>query len=48
MPGEVPGTIHFLQEAFSIADTDVRQALENPVEYLRSLFGERLRDSSVW
>jgi amidase len=48
IPGEEPGTIRFLQDAFSIADTDVRQAVQNPVECLRSLFGERLRDSSVW
>ncbi len=46
--GEEPATIHLLQEAFSIADPDVRQALEDPVRSLRSLFGGRLRDSSVW
>jgi amidase len=46
--GEEPATIHFLLDAFSIADTDIRQALQNPLECLRSLFGERLRDSSVW
>jgi amidase len=44
---EEPGMIHYLQEAFSIVDSDVRQALEVPVRGLRSLFGERLRDSSV-
>ena len=44
---EEPATIHFLQEAFSIADPDVQQALKNPVRRLRSLFGRRLRDSSV-
>jgi amidase len=48
IPDEEPGTIHFLQEAFSIADPDVRQALEDPVRRLRSLFGRRLRESSVW
>jgi amidase len=47
-PGEEPGTIHLLQEAFTIADPDVQQALENPVQRLRSLFEGRLRDSSVW
>jgi amidase len=45
--GEEPGTIHLLEEAFSIADTDVRQALEDPVRNVRSLFGGRLRDISV-
>src|SRR5215211_8463356 len=47
IPGEDAGTIHLLEEAFSIADPDVRQALEEPVQRLRSLFGGRLRDSSV-
>jgi amidase len=44
---EEPGTIHLLKEAFSIADPDVRQALEDPVRRLRTLFGGRLRDTSV-
>jgi amidase len=48
IPAEEPGTIHFLQEAFSIADPGIRQGLEDPVRRLRSLFGERLRDTSVW
>jgi amidase len=48
MPGEEPGTIHYLQEAFSNADPDVRQALEDPVQRLRSHFGIHMRDSSVW
>ena len=47
-PGEHAGTIHLLEEAFSIADPEVRQALEDPVQRLRSLFGGRLRDTSVW
>jgi amidase len=48
IPDEEPGTIHLIQEAFSIADPDVRRALEDPVRRLRSLFGRRLRESSVW
>jgi amidase len=48
IPGEDAGTIHFLEETFSIADPDVRQALEKPVQRLRSLFGWRLRDTTVW
>jgi amidase len=48
IPGQDAGTIHLLEEAFSIADPDVRQALEDPVRRLRSLFGRRLRDSSLW
>jgi amidase len=46
-PGEEFGTIHLLKEAFSISDPDVRQALEDPVRGLRSLFGGRLRNTSV-
>ena len=46
-PGEGPSTIHLLKEAFYIADPAVRQALEDPVQRLRDLFGGRLRDTSV-
>ena len=46
--GEEPGTVHYFQEAFSIADPNVRQALEDPVQRLRNIFGRRMRDSSVW
>jgi amidase len=46
--GEEPGTIHLLKEAFSIADPDVRQALGDLVRRLRSFFGGRWRDTSVW
>ena len=46
-PGEEPSTIHLLKEAFYIADPAVRQALEDPVQRLRDLFGGRLRDTSV-
>lgn len=42
-PGEEPATIHLLEEAFSVADPDVRQALEEPVGRLKDLFGGRLR-----
>jgi amidase len=48
IPGEELGTIHLLREAFSIADPDVRQALEDPVQRLERIFGRRTRDTSVW
>jgi amidase len=48
IPGEELGTIHLLREAFSVADPDVRQALEDPVQRLGSIFGRRTRDTSVW
>lgn len=44
---EEPVTIHLVEEAFAVADTDVRQALEEPVRCLRSLFGGRLRGTSI-
>jgi amidase len=44
---EEPGTIHLVTEAFSVADPDVRQALEEPVQHLRNLFGGRVRNTSV-
>jgi amidase len=46
-PSEEPGTIHLLEEAFSVADPDVREALEEPVHRLRGLFGGRLRETSL-
>ncbi|HEY0127546.1 MAG TPA: amidase [Rubrobacteraceae bacterium] len=46
-PGGEPATILLLQEAFSVADPDVRQALEEPVRRLTELFGGRLRVASL-
>ncbi len=37
---EEPGMIHLINEAFSVADPEVRQALEEPVQHLRNLFGD--------
>jgi amidase len=47
VPGEEPGEIHLLQEAFSIADLDVRHALEDPVRRLKGLIGGDMNDTSV-
>jgi hypothetical protein len=38
-PGEEPGTIHLLEEAFSVADPNVREVLEEPVHHLKGLSG---------
>lgn len=46
-PDEEPGTIHLLEEAFLIADPDVRQALESQARRLGSILGGRLRETSV-
>ena len=42
-----PDTIHVIQEAFALADPDVQQALLESVRYLRNLFGERVRETSL-
>jgi amidase len=47
IPDEEPGTVHILEEAFSIVDPDVQHALEDSVRRLGSLFEGRLRDTSV-
>jgi amidase len=44
---EEPATIHLLEEAFSLADPDVGQALEGPVGRLQKLFGGRVRAASL-
>ncbi len=47
VPPEEPATIHLLREAFSIADSDVREVLDSSVQRLRNLFGRRLRVTSL-
>ena len=47
IPGEEQGEIHLLEEAFSIADPDVRHALEDPLCRLRGLVGEHMHDTSM-
>ncbi|MGH3144879.1 MAG: amidase family protein, partial [Rubrobacter sp.] len=44
---EEPAKVYLLEEAFSVADPDVRRALDEPIRHLRDLFGGRLRDTSV-
>ena len=46
-PHEEPSTIHLLREAFSVADPEVRRALDPSMERLGHLFGERLRETSL-
>lgn len=45
--GRRPGTIHLVREAFELADPDVRQALQVPIQRLRDRWGERVRDISL-
>src|SRR5216110_1277796 len=42
-----PKTIHVIQEAFELADPDVRQGLLESVRCVRNLFGERVRETSL-
>jgi amidase len=41
------GTIHLVAEGFAGADAEVREALNGPVEALRRLYGNRLRETSL-
>jgi amidase len=47
LPGAVPGRVHLIHEAFALADPEVRDALDEPLRLFRSLFGTRLRDTSL-
>ena len=47
VPHNEPSTVHLLREAFSVADPEVRRALDPLLERLRHLFGERLRETSL-
>jgi len=42
-----PATIHLLREAFAIADPDVQEALSEPLQRLREIFGGIVRESSL-
>jgi len=42
-----PETIHLISEAFAVADTDVQEALSEPVRRLRETFGRAVREVSL-
>jgi amidase len=42
-----PTTIHLIREAFALADPDVQEALSEPLQRLRELFGGAVRESSL-
>jgi amidase len=42
-----PDKIHLINDAFAVADAEVRTALSEPVRYLRDFFGERVREVSL-
>jgi amidase len=42
-----PTVIHLIPEAFALADTDVQEALSEPLVRLREIFGGAVRESSL-
>lgn len=42
-----PATIHVIQEAFALADANIREALTEPLRRLRQIFGNVVRESSL-
>jgi len=42
-----PTTIHLIREAFALADADVQEALSEPLQRLREIFGGAVRESSL-
>jgi amidase len=40
-------TIHLIREAFALADADVQEALSEPLQRLREIFGVAVRESSL-
>jgi amidase len=42
-----PRTIHLIREAFALADPAVREALSEPLQRLREIFGGAVRESSL-
>jgi amidase len=42
-----PHTIHLVTEAFDLADSDVRTALEPAIDRIKHLFGEKVRPTSL-
>ena len=42
-----PPTIHLIREAFALADSDVQEALLEPLRQLHEIFGSAVRESSL-
>ena len=47
MSSNKPATIHLIREAFDLADADVQQSLSEPLQRLREIFGDAVRESSL-
>ncbi len=46
-PASSPCKVHLIHEGFALADTDVQQAMLEPVRRLRDFFGERVQELSL-
>ena len=42
-----PTAIHLIREAFDLADADVQESLSEPLQRLREIFGDAVRESSL-
>jgi amidase len=42
-----PANVYLLSEAFALADAEVRQALDPPIDRLRRILGSRVRETSL-
>jgi amidase len=42
-----PATIHLIREAFDLADADVQESLSEPLQRLREIFGDAVRESPL-
>jgi len=42
-----PATIHLIREAFDLIDADVGESLSEPLQQLREIFGDAVRESSL-
>jgi amidase len=43
----IPENVHVLTEAFALADNEVRQSLQSPLDRLQKMFGSRMRETSL-
>ena len=47
MSSSKPATIHLIREAFDLIDADVGESLSEPLQQLREIFGDAVRESSL-
>jgi amidase len=47
VPSNRPAKIHLIREAFPLADTNIQEALSEPTQRLREIFGDAMRETSL-